>query len=147
MRLSAKARDRKVKIVAVREAMECGKSLSEACQLADISVQKFNRLDARKLKLGDAGLEDRPRSGRPSIATVSAEDAERLMRRYLETESQTKAARSLADEAALAPDLCAAIMKKRADPSILTTQIKKVFHKQALLFQVLRKYWRRISDT
>ena len=125
------AKGRLAKLREVEHHLAEGVSLSLACHRAGVSERWYGKWSARLAGAGLAGLADAPRSGRPRSVEVSEADALKLRARYLKTNraagcgSKTQAARSLAREGALAPEVCAAILKERASKHLLPAAVKE----------------------
>ena len=119
------------KVRAVEAAVAAGKPLALACRAAGVSPRWFEAWRGRLAATGLEGLKDRARSGRPRSVEVSPADALKLRARYLKTNraegcgSRTQAARSLAREGALAPEVCAAILKERASKHLLPAAVRE----------------------
>ena len=125
------ARERLEKVRAVERELSGGASLALSCHRAGVSPRWFEKWRGRLNDTGLAGLADAPRSGRPRSVEVSPEDALKLRARYLKTNraagcgSRTQAARSLAREGALAPEVCAAILAPRASKHLLPVAVRE----------------------
>ncbi|MGI5868663.1 MAG: helix-turn-helix domain-containing protein [Kiritimatiellia bacterium] len=125
------AKERRRKLNEVGRALEGGSSMQFACAEAGVSVAWYKRWRARLEEAGLEGLADLPRSGRPPAVEVSEEDAAKLRSAYLRSNrgrnagSMTMAARSLAKRGALAPELCAEILRERASKHQLPTGVAR----------------------
>lgn len=125
------AKDRIARVRAVEREMAARATLSLACFRVGVSPSWFSRWSARLAQGGLAGMKDAQRSGRPRSVEVSAKDAMALRARYLKTNrargcgSMTQAARSLAREGALAPEVCQAILAPRASKHLLPVAVKE----------------------
>ncbi len=125
------AKGRLTNLREVERRLAEGVSLSLACHRAGVSERWYGKWSARLADAGLAGLADKARPGRPRSVEVSPADALKLRARYLKTNraagcgSKTQAARSLAREGALAPEVCAAILKERASKHLLPTAVRE----------------------
>ena len=125
------AKARLAALRAVRRCLDGGAPLALACRAQGVSPRWFAKWAARLDEGGLDALSDAPRSGRPRMVEVSPADALKLRGRYLVTNraegagSMTQAARSLAREGALAPEVCEAILKERASKHLLPTAVRE----------------------
>lgn len=125
------AKERLEKVRAVEARLAEGAGLAAACAGAGVSPRWLSKWRGRLEGGGLRALADAARSGRPRSVEVSAADALKLRARYLKTNraagcgSKTQAARSLAREGALAPEVCAAILKERASKHLLPTAVRE----------------------
>ena len=125
------ARERLSKVREVERLAAGGISLSLACHRAGVSERWYGKWSARLSEGGLAALADAPRSGRPRMVEVSAADAVKLKKTYLRSNrgrncgSMTMSARWLAMRGELEPDLCRAILKRRASKHLLPTAVKE----------------------
>jgi len=120
---------RKQKLNAINLELEEGASLLSACARAGVSVAWYRRWHGRLEEAGLDGLGDLPRSGRPASVAVSDDDALKLRKAYLKSNrdgrhgSITLAARMLAKQKLLSPDLCESILKDRASKHSLPRDV------------------------
>lgn len=123
------AAERKTILNAIKLHLDDGTSEAAACDAAGVSVGWWRRWHGRLEEAGLDGLADLPRSGRPSSVRVSADDAAMLRAAYLQSNrgkgagSMSMAARNLAYRNALAPELCAEILKPRASKHQLPREV------------------------
>jgi len=113
----------------IEQYMAEGRSECAACAEAGVSVAWYRRWAGRLAEAGLEGLKDLPRSGRPPLVLVSAEDAATLRSAYLKSNrgrglgSMTMAARNMAYRGRLAPELCAEILRERASKHQLPREV------------------------
>ncbi len=125
------ARERLSKVREVERGVAAGLSLPLACHRAGVAPRWFEKWRGRLAEGGLAALADAPRTGRPRMVEVSAADAVKLRARYLRTNraagcgSKTQAARSLAREGALSPEVCEAILRPRSSKHLLPTAVRE----------------------
>ena len=138
------ARARLAIIREVRRGLDSGAPPPLACRAAGVSPRWFAKWSARLAEGGADALADAPRSGRPRSVEVSPEDALKLRARYLATNraqgagSMTQAARSLAREGALAPEVCAAVLKERASKHLLPAAVREALRTPPALVRRFR---------
>lgn len=118
---------RQRKLALVRAALASGTPEPYALLRAGVTPawwRRWNQVD---------DLADAPRAGRPPRCTVSEADAKTLRQHYLRSNrgrsagSQSMTARYCASEGLLDPDLCAEILRPRADPCQLPAAVRRVF--------------------
>lgn len=110
-----------------------GVKLTTACSQAGISRATFDRWDKRWREGGIDGLADLPRSGRPPLVDLDAEEREFLRSTYIrsnrnkEAGSMTFAARWSAKNPAspLKPETREAILKPRASKHTLPVEVRR----------------------
>lgn len=122
---------RLAEIRAVEKALADGASLPIACRIVGVSPRWFEKWAGKLAAGGLAALADAERPGRPRQVEVSEADALRLRARYLRSNraenagSMTQAARSLAKEGALAPEVCEAILRERSSKHLLPVAVRE----------------------
>lgn len=127
------AAERAKKYMQVKGLMAGGMAIVPACREAGISRASFDRWGVRFESGGVDGLEDLPRSGRPPLVELSAEEAQYLRKTYVRSNltaeggSMTMAARWSAKnpESPLSDETRAAILKPRASKHTLPVEVRR----------------------
>ena len=120
-----KPADRLAKLQLVRARLAAGDPEWRACEVAGVTTAWYRRWDARP------SLKDEPRPGRPPSCEVGAEDARLLAGAYLRSNrgraggSMTMAARILAREGRLSPELSAVILASRSSKHSLPAPVRR----------------------
>jgi hypothetical protein len=114
-----------------RDGLSRGLSLFAACLAAGVSVAWYRCWAGRFDEAGMDGLDDLPRSGRPSSVALTDDDRKALRRTYLKSNlkegagSMTLAARYCAKNGLVSKPAAEAILKPRASKHILPTDVRR----------------------